>query len=99
MRKKLLFTVCVAMSGLAMASPAITAKQAGSSILFNVVNSEAREYGCSLTWSATWNNFGKAGGDTLNRTVVVRAKQNGLLMQDNTTYSNFRLTGFSYTCT
>lgn len=81
-----------------MASPSITAKQAGSSILFYVSNPDDREYGCSLTWSVTWNDYGQPGGDTLNRTVLVRAKQNGLLMQDNSAHSNFKLISFNYNC-
>lgn len=98
MKEFLVAALCAVISCFATASPTLTAKQAGSSILFHVVNNEDREYGCSITWSVIWNDFGKSGGNTLNRAVVVRAKQNGLLMQDNSAHSNFKLTDFNYNC-
>lgn len=78
--------------------PSISANRAGSSILFNVTNSSSKEFSCTLSWAVSWNDFGQAGGNTLNRTVVVRSNQNGLLMQDNTTHSNLELRRFSYNC-
>ena len=78
--------------------PTITTNPAGSSILFNVSNPSDRDFSCTLTWSVSWNDYGKPGGNTLNRTLVVQRKYNGLLMRDDTSYSNLRLMSFNYTC-
>lgn len=99
MKKMIVIVLGVALSHAAMAGPSIRASAAGSSILFHVSNPDEREYGCSITWTVSWTNYGSPGGNTLNRNVVVRAKQEGLLMQDNTTYSNLKLESYSANCT
>ena len=98
---RVLFCVAIAtlvLSQPAWASPSINASVTGSVVNFTAQNSADREFGCTINWSISYSEYGSGKSKSNSKTIVVGAKANGIVMQDQTTYANLQLTSFNYKC-
>lgn len=91
-------TACFLLATPAIANPSISASVQGSAVVFTASNPAEREFGCTIDWSIAYTEFGSAKSKSNSKTIVVGAKANGTVMQDQTTYANLKLTAFSYKC-
>ena len=80
------------------APPSISASRVGSSIVFSATPSSDRDFRCSLNWSISYTDFGSAKYKSNSNTIVVKARQSGTVMTDQTTYTNLQLTSFQHSC-